>query len=196
MWPKPAAGLLNCREAAVDLKRSPELFAPAFTMPTVNLELHGVSMSLEQYSYLAEIIASIAVVASLLFVALEIRKNTRESELANYGSVVDRYMAVYRRTDNIELANLVAKGRESYSDLSEGEKISFGHYLEQMCIANEGILVLSEELNTDRDANLALFRKHIRYHLGFVGSREWYDEFEKVRGFPPQFAASIRDAIE
>jgi hypothetical protein len=112
------------------------------------------------------------------------------------GSHANLYMAVYRRTDNIELANLVAKGRKSYSDLSEGEKISFGHYLEQMCIANEGILVLSEEFNTDRDLNLALFRKHIKYHLGFIGSKEWYVEFEKVRGFPPQLAAAIHDAIE
>ena len=153
-------------------------------------------MSLEQYSYFAEIIASIGVVASLIFVAFEIRKNTRESELANHDSVLQRYMSVYSQTDNIEFANLVAKGRQSYSNLTDGEKISFGHYLEQMCMANESILVFAENLVHERDANLALFRKHIRYHLGFKGSREWYDEFERVRGFPPTFAMAIREAID
>jgi len=153
-------------------------------------------MSLEQYSYFAEIIASIGVVASLIFVAFEIRKNTRETQLANHDSVVERYMSVYRQTDDIELANLVAKGRESYSNLTEGEKISFGHYLEQMCMANESILVFAGDLVHEHDANLALFRKHIRYHLGFKGSREWYEEFEKERGFPPKFAAAIREAID
>ena len=105
-------------------------------------------------------------------------------------------MSVYRQTDDIELANLIAKGRESYRNLTDGEKISFGHYLEQMCMANESILVFAEYLVHGQDANLALFRKHIRYHLGFRGSREWYDEFERVRGFPPKFAEAIHEAID
>jgi hypothetical protein len=41
-----------------------------------------------------------------------------------------------------------------------------------------------------------MFRKHMRFHLGFKGSREWYDEFEKVRGFPPKVGVAIREAIE
>ena len=153
-------------------------------------------MNLEQYAYLAEIIASVAVVISLIFVALEVRKNTRQSEIANWSALVDRYNAVYRQTDDIELANLVARGRESYNDLSAGEKISFGHYLEQMCIANEASLVLAKDVLHQHQENLALFRKHIRFHLGFKGSREWYEEFDRVRGFPPRFAAAIREAIE
>ena len=63
-------------------------------------------------------------------------------------------------------------------------------------MANENILVFARDLVHEQDANLALFRKHIRYHLGFKGSREWYDEFEKERGFPPKFAEAIREAID
>jgi hypothetical protein len=172
------------------------LLALLHANPVPDLEHRGAIMSLEQYSYFAEVIASIAVVASLIFVALEVRKNTRESEIAHWGSVVDRFNAVYRQTENIQLANLVAKGRESYDNLSEGEKISFGHYLEQMCIANEANLILADDLVDERDANVALFRNHMRYHLGFKGSREWYDEFERVRGFPPKLAKAIHDAID
>ncbi len=135
--------------------------------PVPDLEHRGAIMSLEQYSYFAEVIASIAVVASLIFVALEVRKNTRESEITHWGSVVDRFNAVYRQTENIQLANLVAKGRESYDGLVD-----------------------------ERDAYVALFRKHMRYHLGFKGSKEWYDEFERVRGFPPKLAKAIREAID
>jgi len=152
-------------------------------------------MNLQQYSYFAEIIASIAVVASLLFVAFEIRKNTRESEIANWGTIADRFNSVYRQTDDAQLANLVAKGRESYNDLSDGEKISFGHYLEQMCIANQAFVILAGDQVHESDTNLAMFRKHMKFHLGFKGSREWYDEFERERGFPPKISAAIRDAI-
>ena len=153
-------------------------------------------MTLEQYSYVAEIIGSGAVIASLIFVALEVRKNTRESALANWSSLVDRFNAVYRQTDDLELANLVAKGRQSYFDLSDGEKIAFGHYLEQMCIANESMLVLARNQVHDKEASLGLFRKHIRFHLGFKGSREWYDEFDRLRGFPRDFRAAIEEALD
>jgi hypothetical protein len=128
-------------------------------------------MNLEQYAQIAEIIASIAVVASLIFVALEIRKNTRQPEIANRNALVDRFNAVYLQTNDLGLANLVAKGRESCSDLSAGEKISFGHYP-------------------------GLFRRHIRYHLGFKGSRQWYEEFSRVRGFPPMLAVAHGEALE
>ena len=153
-------------------------------------------MSLEQYAHIAEIVASIAVVASLVFVSLEIRKNTRQSEIANWNALVNRFNAVYLQTNDMQLANLVAKGRESYSALSDGEKISFGHYLEQLCIANEGSLVMAEDVVHSRDENLELFRKHIGYHLGFKGSREWYEEFSRVRGFRPKLASAINDALE
>ncbi len=138
----------------------------------------------------------IAFVASLIFVALEIRKNTRESEIANWGTIADRFNTVYSQTNDIQLANLVAKGRKSYSDLSDGEKISFGHHLEQMCIANQAFLILAKDQVHESDINLTMFRKHMRFHLGFKGSREWYEEFEKVRGFPPKVGAAIREAIE
>jgi len=83
-----------------------------------------------------------------------------------------------------EYANLVAKGRKSYRDLSEGERISFGHYLEQVCIANESMLIFAQAHVHERESNLTLFRKHMRFHLGFKGAREWFDEFESQRGFP------------
>jgi hypothetical protein len=153
-------------------------------------------MTLFEYANLAEIVASLGVIASLIFVAWEVRKNTAQTRLANYSSLVDRYNAVYSETDDIELANLVAKGRKSYRALSEGERISFGHYLEQVCIANESMLIFAQAHVHEREANLSLFRKHMRFHLGFKGSREWFDEFESQRGFPASFMQEIHKAID
>jgi len=196
VWPKAAVRQCVYSAARNDPKRSFELVLADHAMPPANPVQGGVIMSLEQYSYFAEIIASFAVVASLIFVALEIRKNTRESEIANWGTIADRFNAVYSQTDDVQLANLIAKGRESYSNLSDGEKIAFGHYLEQICIANQAFLILAKDQVHASDTNLSMFRKHMRFHLGFKGSREWYDEFEKLRGFPPEIGSAIRDAIE
>ena len=109
--------------------------------------------------------------------------------------MVDRYNTVYSHTNDPSLANLIAKGRESYRDLTEGEKISFGHYLEQMCIANEGSMQFARAMVHRTDDSMALFEKHIRFHLGFKGAREWFDEFESQRGFPPEVMAAIHKAL-
>ena len=76
------------------------------------------------------------------FVAFEIRKNAAQARQANWGNAADRFNAVYSQTNDIELAKLVVKGRQSYHDLSEAEKVSFGHYLEQICIAIEDDVVV------------------------------------------------------
>ena len=153
-------------------------------------------MTLEQYAYLGEIIAALAVMASLIVVAMEVRKNTVQSKIANWGSAVDRFNAVYSQTSDIQLADLVAKGRQSYHTLTDGEKISFGHYLEQILIAQESLLVLARDSVHEKETTLELFRKHTCFHLGYPGAREWFDEFEDKRGFPPLLSRAVHEAID
>ncbi len=60
-------------------------------------------MTLEQYAYLGEIIAAIAVIASLIYVARELRQNTNMMRVNNADNFVDF---------NIALCNPVATDRE------------------------------------------------------------------------------------
>ncbi len=153
-------------------------------------------MDLAQITVLAELFAAAGVIASLIFVAFEIRKNSAQTRQANWGNAADRFNAVYSQTDDIELAKLVVKGRQSYHDLSEAEKVSFGHYLEQICIAIEALLVHGESLAHGREVMMALAKKHLAFHLGFPGSRQWYDEFDQQRGFPSAMREFIREVIQ
>lgn len=85
-------------------------------------------MTITELANIAEIASGLGVIASLIFVALEIRKGTVQSKLTNWGSLVDRYHAVYSQTGDIALANLVARGarvtvifrkeRRSHSDIT------------------------------------------------------------------------------
>jgi hypothetical protein len=129
-------------------------------------------MTLAQITVLAELLAAVGVIASLMFVAFEIRKNTAQMRQANWGNAADRFNAVCAQTDDIELAKLVVKGRQSYHDLSEAEKVSFGHYLEQLCIAIEALLVHGESLAHGREVMMALAKRHLAFHLGFPGAKQ------------------------
>jgi len=153
-------------------------------------------MSLAEITTLADLLGAAGVIASLIFVAFEVRKNTAQTRQANWGSAADRFNAVYAQTGDLELAELIVKGRRSYHDLSEAEKLSFGHYLEQLCIAIEALLIHGENLAHGRGAMLALAKKHLAFHLRFPGARQWYDEFDKQRGYPPAMRELVRQALQ
>ena len=153
-------------------------------------------MPLSALADLAQIIGTLGVIGSLLLVAVELRKNTSQSKLANYGDMVDRFMTVYSHTNDIELARLIAKGRKSYRNLSEDEKISFGHYVEQVCIALESLLQYDAAVVHRVGESSGLFAKHLRFHLGFPGAREWFDEFEVQRGFPAPFMKAVHGVLD
>ena len=153
-------------------------------------------MTLSAFANLAEIIGSLGVILSLIFVALELRKNTAQSRLANYGDMVNRFMSVFSMTNDPELAKLVVKGRNSYVNLADDEKISFGYYLENVCIAFEGLLHYDRAVVHRAGDSRGMFDRHIRYQLGFPGAREWFDWFERERGFPPTLMKAIHEALD
>jgi hypothetical protein len=150
---------------------------------------------MNDFSTIAQFAGVIGVILSMLTVAKQIHDNTQQSKLANWGVLSERYMSVYRETNNLELANLIAKGRQSYAGLTDGEKISFGHYLETLCIANEGALVFSKTFTRNEEEMIKLFNRHIQFHLSFNGSREWWTQFKIERGLPSDLTAAIERAI-
>ena len=64
-------------------------------------------MSFEQISYLAQIVASVAVVASLIFVALQIKQNTAALQRNEHNSTMAQWtvirMAIAKHRDIAEL---------------------------------------------------------------------------------------------
>jgi hypothetical protein len=153
-------------------------------------------VTLEQYSFIAQIIGSLGVIVSLVFVGLEVRKSTAQSKLSNYSDMIDRFMSVYGMTNDPELARLIIKGRESYNNLSADEKLTFGHYLENMCIALESLLQYDRSVVHNIGESSGMFGKHIRYHLGSPGAQEWFAEFEQERGFPAPYMETIHRVLK
>ena len=154
------------------------------------------AMTLSALAELSQIVASLGVIVSLIVVALELRKNTAQSKLSNYSDMINRYNSVYAITNDIAMAELIVRGRQNYSALSDAEKLSFGHYLEQILIANESSLVYDDSVVHRKGLSSSLWAKHIRFHLSFPGAREWFDEFEQQRGFPSTYMSAIHAVID
>ena len=68
-------------------------------------------MSIEQISYLAQIVASVAVVASLIFVALQIKQNTRALQRNEHNSTMAQWTVIRQAiAQNRDIAELMTAG--------------------------------------------------------------------------------------
>lgn len=86
-------------------------------------------MTLNEIALFAEIVGSIAVVASLAYLAVQVRQNTRATQSATYQSVVSNSLEIlasmYSENGNVELW---LRANELDADLSPAERMRF-HFL-------------------------------------------------------------------
>ncbi len=82
-------------------------------------------MTLEEFNYIAEIIASIAVIASLLYVALEVRQNTRGIKLSAGNYAAEQARTVFYRSLAPETREIVYKAWQDPESVTGIDRFSF-----------------------------------------------------------------------
>lgn len=121
----------------------------------------------------AELLGAIAVVVSIGYLALQVRQNTESVRLGSFQSAIDRVAAVNSRTSDPHVADVLARGRQSYFDLSPADRLTFGYYMQERLLMYESSLAMVHLLKpTVRE----VVEKNIRFHLSFPGVREWWVE--------------------
>ena len=131
-------------------------------------------MSLEDLGNIGEFIAAIAVVLSLIYLAVQIRQNTRSVRMASHYAVMSEFRTNIRvLTQDPELASAYQAGLEHPDQLSDTDRARFGpllkslaaqaHYLTRLAVRDrERIRVL--------DANdvdwIGLKNQRVVVHVG------------------------------
>ena len=83
-------------------------------------------MTLDDLANLGQVIGAIAVVVSLIYVALQIRQNTNAVRSATAQTVHEHFAKWYHLVAaDDELSQIVAKGLRDYQSLSEKERVRF-----------------------------------------------------------------------
>jgi hypothetical protein len=150
-------------------------------------------MNLANLAGIADILAAVGVIASLLFVAYEVRRNTNEVKRTNWERMIDRFNTLWSRTSGDDLADVIARGRQEFGALTDGEKLAFGNYYNELCLTYEAMLVIGrEQILGDGLAGLCM--KHLRYYFAFPGAREWWKDFAETRGLSPIMMRAMREA--
>jgi len=70
-----------------------------------------------------EVVGAIAVVVSLMYLAVQIRAQNRESRLASIHEILNAFRNVQSAIADIESCDLVVKASEDFSSLSDSERL-------------------------------------------------------------------------
>lgn len=155
-------------------------------------------MTIGEWAAIAEIVGALAVVASLVYLAVQIRQNTRQlslnleaAELAAFERNVDSGNHVRELFIlNEDIAALYARGIRGYLALDDTERLRFGMLLSNIFSALQGAYIRQLTYAHDPDK--------------FAGSLRTLDELLRLRGvaewlqnnepdWRPEFAALVAE---
>ena len=145
-------------------------------------------MSFEQISYLAQIVASLAVVLSLMFVALQIKQNTSALQRNEHNSTMAQWTVVRMAiAGNRDIAELMTEGLRGARALDAADQLRLEQMLQEYAWASfhiwdrtqRGVFpkgtfeatagpLLSDVLSTARGRTWWHSAKHIGFIPGFV----------------------------
>lgn len=152
-------------------------------------------MSLSEIADIADLAAAFGVIASLLFLGWELRRNANQTRLTNWNATLSALREHKRRTDDPYVADVIDRGRQDFDALSGSEKIAFGYWMEEWAQAMEGLLVASaasyhrhEEMMHAGLSNYAAMFTH-------PGCRQWWRWSGLANRWPRTVVAAIEGAI-
>ena len=141
-------------------------------------------MNWEIIGAIAEAVAAIAVVITLVFVARDIRQNSKSLSMS---ALRDTTAHWNHWSDMLassgDLADVVAKGNESYSNLTASERLRYGAYVQSFFDNVESYRLLVIDFDADKD--LAVLESIAQRRILIPGFQAWWRE--NTSDYEPKF---------
>jgi hypothetical protein len=151
-----------------------------------------VSVNWEAIAAVGETIGALAVVVTLLYVARDIRQNSRSLSI----SALRDSTAQWNQWSEMlavsgDLADIVAKGNASYSSLSTGEHLRYGAYVQSFFdnVDSSRLLTVEHRIGEDMDVLASIAARRVE----IPGFAAWWRE--NSADYHPEFVAWI-DRLE
>lgn len=131
-------------------------------------------MTLETVYYLGQTLAVLAVLASLVFVGLQVKQNTKALKATSHHAITDSFnqLNAIIGTDP-KAARIWRLGHFGLDKLDEDEQVSFAY----LCIAYTRVFETLYFQNKNGTMDASLFEtenRSLRWAMGNSGFREWW----------------------
>jgi hypothetical protein len=135
-------------------------------------------MTIQELGSIGELVAAIAVLVSLFYVAYQVRQNTAELRLASLRAVISSY-SNFRQSvvSSNELPELIDIARVDPESLSEAQIYRYGYFVEESvwCAQQLFIEILAGQVP---DTSWPYAKKRLLQHLNNAVGRAWWEEWK------------------
>jgi hypothetical protein len=133
-------------------------------------------MVIEQLGSLGELVAGIATIATLFYLALQIRENTKvQKRSANREVVHNLGLQLASITENEQLAKLLLKGWDDLDSLDAVERLQFDMHMARF-INQFDVASLDYEAGVYDEEPYQALRKSVCTYLSMPGGEKWWQE--------------------
>jgi hypothetical protein len=149
-----------------------------------------VAVTLEDLGNIGEFVGALGVVASLVYLAVQIRQNTRSVRTSTYHEAMRDFAdAIDQLGRDAELTRIWYSGMADIESLSREERQRFATYLTSVLRRYENLLYQTQHGTLDVAAWVGI-REQARYVFSQPGTRVWWDQAQNL------FNPELRDFIE
>jgi hypothetical protein len=150
----------------------------------------ALPISIDAIVNTAEIVGGLAVIASLLFVARQMRENNKSAREANYIQVMQHNKDMGRLIgSDVKMANLYRRGCEDFVGLNPDERWQFGSLMMAMFCDFNQQHTLYNQRRLDQEFWNAI-EHNMHFYIDRRGVRDWW------RSQPFQFDLSFVEYVD
>jgi hypothetical protein len=151
-------------------------------------------MSLEAMGNFGDFVGGIAVIVTLLYLALQVRKNTNSVRAASRQEVVKSFRQWNRQIYEIDgLAEIVQVGMLRYPDLAQPDRAKYAAYMADHCLHFQSVFALYESNALEEETYQAYFDFFVG-QLTTPGGAAYWSEYQSF--FPKRMSRTVDSRIE
>lgn len=146
-------------------------------------------MPIDQLANFAEVFGGIAVVISLIYLAFQVRANTREQRhRARYDQFEIQNSVFNNIVENPEATRIFMKAADDYQALDDVERIRFGIMMVKTFHAFDLIMQMNREGSIEHDTYKS-FEQFVLGTLSVPGTRWWWNNMDFAQRVVPRVRA-------
>ncbi len=148
-------------------------------------------MPIDTLSNYAEVFGGAAVIVSLIYLAFQVRANTREQLHRLRYDLFEIQNSIFNNiVDGSETTRIFMKAAEDYAVLNDEERIRFGIMMVKMCHAFDLVMQMRKEGSIDQDTYES-FEQFILGTMMTTGSRYWWNNMDFAKRVVPRVRTHI-----
>jgi hypothetical protein len=158
-----------------------------------NAHQREINLTLSQLGNLGNLLGGVAVVVTLLFLALQIRKQANESRLNATRELARSLIAqMISLAEDAEMCSIYLRGIKDYDGLPDTDRIRLSMHLHSTFRIYELAFLHASRTNVDK-SYFASSEKTKFELLGFPGVQRWWERSNNL--FESEFIAHIEKVI-